>query len=251
MEHMVRQLHGVKDEVEPQLREWFDRRFQPLFHAGWQKGLADGNQGFWARRLKVRVSEVAAQIEKYDEQAKQKEARREFDEEWCLTLERKFWWTGYLNGFLKTQGGLRDAQYALWSMKQPWWVWAVLGLLWAASWILFGLWVGLGVLLLIMGGSYLCWRGQHQASANVTPVAQAEQPSLPPPPSPERLRRIKGGRGSWDGFVMTLGGVVIALGMFSLLANLALIDWWPFILIGLGLFILVRAVRRKRRDRAA
>ncbi len=84
-----------------------------------------------------------------------------------------------------------------------------------------------------------------RSQANPTPPV-APEPSPPSPPPPERLGRPNDGRYRRG---VLAGGVLIVLGIFFLLANLGLLDWWrwdvfwPVALIGLGLLILVQRLR--------
>ncbi|TMD51581.1 MAG: hypothetical protein E6I85_12615 [Chloroflexi bacterium] len=69
---------------------------------------------------------------------------------------------------------------------------------------------------------------------------------LPPPlpPLPERSSRWRGRSGGF-----WLGAVLVAAGAYFLLANLGLLNWlnwhlvWPVVLIGLGLYLVIRRLR--------
>ena len=65
-----------------------------------------------------------------------------------------------------------------------------------------------------------------------------------PPPYPDRQDRWRQrSSGFW------LGGLLILLGLYFLLQNLGLLEWlnfsivWPVVLIGLGLYFVVRRLR--------
>jgi len=65
-----------------------------------------------------------------------------------------------------------------------------------------------------------------------------------PPPQPQRSYRWQGRSGSY-----WAGGLLIVAGAYFLLTNLGLLKWlswdlvWPVVLIGIGLYLVIRRLR--------
>jgi hypothetical protein len=86
--------------------------------------------------------------------------------------------------------------------------------------------------------------GVNLAGGRSTPAPTAGAPApdvAPPPPSGSSPQRTRGG--------IVVGVVLIALGVWFLLQNLGLLEWWrwdlfwPAVIILLGLALLVRRFR--------
>lgn len=65
-----------------------------------------------------------------------------------------------------------------------------------------------------------------------------------PPPQPQRSYRWQSRSGSY-----WLGGLLVVAGAYFLLTNLGLLKWlswdlvWPVVLIGIGLYLVIRRLR--------